>query len=346
MIYELGKICSRLSSGKSINAREITSKGIFPVFGGNGIRGYTNRKNFDGECAIIGRQGAYCGNVRYFRGEAYMTEHAVVVCANENNNTRYLAYLLSTMNLGRLSSQSAQPGLSVRTLSQQKVSIPPLEVQKKISAILSPLDDKIELNRRINANLEEQARAIFSFMFPDISFGNRTIGEYITPRRGKSLLSKNAVPGNVPVIAGGTKPAAFHNVANTKPPVVTIAASGTAGYVSLWHVPVWSSDSSFIDAEMTEHVYFWYLLLSSRQEEIYRARVGSVQPHIYPQHIAEMPAGNIDTEKIREFTEKVTPLFMMIGHNKEENNTLAKIRDSLIPKLISGEADLKNFPSC
>lgn len=100
---ELNDACSRLSSGKSISAKYVTSEGIYPIYGGNGIRGYTDIYNFDGECAIIGRQGAYCGNVRYFSGKAYMTEHAVVTCGNESSNTRFLAYLLSTMQLGRLS---------------------------------------------------------------------------------------------------------------------------------------------------------------------------------------------------------------------------------------------------
>lgn len=73
--YTLGDVCSRLSSGKSISASEVTDKGLFPVYGGNGLRGYTDKSNFTGECAIIGRQGAFCGNVHYFSGEAYMTEH-------------------------------------------------------------------------------------------------------------------------------------------------------------------------------------------------------------------------------------------------------------------------------
>ena len=151
--FELGTICSRLSSGKGISAKNIAEEGLFPVYGGNGLRGYTDICNFDGECAIIGRQGAFCGNVRYFTGKAYMTEHAVVCCANEYHNTRYLAYLLSTMNLGRLSGQSAQPGLSVKTLSKQVVHMPSLEQQIKVASVLSTLDAKIAANEKINDNL-------------------------------------------------------------------------------------------------------------------------------------------------------------------------------------------------
>ena len=153
MKFELEQVCSRLSSGKGIPANQVFDSGEYPVYGGNGLRGYTSHSNFEGECAIIGRQGAFCGNVRFFSGKAYMTEHAVVVCANEYNNTRYLAYLLSTMNLGRLSWQSAQPGLSVKTLAKQELELPTLETQNKIVSILASLDDKIGLNQRINENL-------------------------------------------------------------------------------------------------------------------------------------------------------------------------------------------------
>jgi len=151
--YELKNVCSRLSSGKSISSKMISEEGRYPVYGGNGLRGYTDRSNFSGDCAIIGRQGAFCGNVRYFSGEAYMTEHAVVVCANNLNNTHYLAYLLSTMNLGRLSGQSAQPGLSVKTLGIQEIMLPSIEYQNKVVALLSSLDEKIAVNNNINDNL-------------------------------------------------------------------------------------------------------------------------------------------------------------------------------------------------
>lgn len=155
--YLLESICDRLSSGKNIKAVEVFDEGTYPVYGGNGLRGYTEKENFTGDCAIIGRQGAYCGNVRYFSGTAYMTEHAVVVQANKYHNTRYLSYLLERMNLGRLSGQSAQPGLSVKTLGQQIVSLPDRKTQDKIAGFIALLENKMELNTRINRNLDSVA---------------------------------------------------------------------------------------------------------------------------------------------------------------------------------------------
>ena len=165
--YILGDVCSRLSSGKGISSEEVFESGPYPVIGGNGLRGYSLRSNFSGECGVIGRQGAYCGNVRFFSGEAYMTEHAVVVVGNEKADTRYLTYLLSTMHLGNLSAQSAQPGLSVKTLAKQEIVLPSFPEQKRRASILASLEDKIDLNNRINHNLEEQAQALYKSWFVD-----------------------------------------------------------------------------------------------------------------------------------------------------------------------------------
>ena len=183
--------------------------------------------------------------------------------------------------------------------------------------------------------------AVFDDMFPNISNGKNTIGDTITPKRGKSLLSKNAVFGKVPVVAGGLEPSTYHNIANTVAPVLAISASGAnAGYVSLWNVPIWSSDSSFIDSSMTDDVHFWYVLLKKRQNEIYDAQTGSAQPHIYPQHIAAMPIIDLSIDEVHKYTSIVSPIFDTIGHNKDEISQLSALRESLLPKLMSGEFDV------
>lgn len=153
-------ICNRFSSGKAIEASDIRPVGNYPVFGGNGIRGFTDKSNFSGECAIIGRQGAYCGNVRYFRGEAYMTEHAIVLEPNSANDACYIAYKLSLMNLKQFQGQSAQPGLSVQTLAAINVDMPELAVQKKIGKLLLKIDEKIDKNNSINDNLADYSAMV------------------------------------------------------------------------------------------------------------------------------------------------------------------------------------------
>jgi type I restriction enzyme S subunit len=223
-------------------------------------------------------------------------------------------------------------------LDNFEIDLPPLAEQIEIGRTLSALDAKIAANTAVNHNLEQTARAIFVDMFPNTSKGNCSVGDYISPKRGKTLIAKDAVLGNVPVVAGGLAPAVYHNVSNTQEPVVTISASGAnAGFVNLWHIPVWCSDSSFIDKTMTDDVYFWYVLLTEQQNKIYESQTGSAQPHIYPRHIESLPTIPLNSDQIKDFTEQATPLFEAIGNNLADNARLAAIRDSLLPKLMSGE---------
>ena len=265
----------------------------------------------------------------------------------KNGNQDFLFYMMKYYIPHLLKKESGTVFGSVNRndINGLKVNIPEnAQVQKKIARYLEMIDDKIELNTAINNNLEQQAQAIFDNMFPNISNGSCAIGDYIMPKRGKSLLSKNAIFGDVPVIAGGLEPSTYHNVANTQSPVLAISASGAnAGYVSLWNIPIWSSDSSYIDSSMTDDVYFWYVLLKKRQKEIFDAQTGSAQPHIYPQHIASMSISNLDIEEVHSYTSIVTPIFEMIGHNKDENARLATTRDTLLPKLMSGELDVSDI---
>lgn len=184
------------------------------------------------------------------------------------------------------------------------------------------------------------ALTLFENEFSNVAVGSHYVGEYIKPKRGKGLLSKNAVPGEIPVIAGGLKPATYHNVANTDAPVITISASGAnAGFVKLWNVPVWSSDSSFIDSSMTKNVYFWYVMLKKRQQEIYDSQTGSAQPHIYPKHIENLSTMILNNTKLESYNNQVTPLFEEISANLKENQSLKIMRDTLLPKLMSNQFD-------
>ncbi len=278
------------------------------------------------------------------------TGFAVIDVDFEKAVPDYIYYALTqqevTEHLQAIAEQSvsAYPSIKPSDIENLELLLPDKNTQRKIVAILRSIDEKIKQNNEINNNLEQQAMAIFDNMFPAISKGSCTIGNYITPKRGKGLLSKNAVWGDVPVVAGGLEPATYHNVANTQSPVLAISASGAnAGYVSLWNTPIWSSDSSYIDSTMTDDVYFWYVLLKKRQQEIFDAQTGSAQPHIYPQHIASMPINELNTDDISKFTGIVAQFFEALGHNKKENALLVALRDTLLPELMSGELDVSNI---
>lgn len=324
-------------------------QGNYRYYGAQGVIDYIDDYLFDGTYLLIAEDGENLKSnkqniAQIVNGQFWVNNHAHIVQTNELCNLKFLYYLINSMDLSGYITGSAQPKLSQANLNTVKLQIPEVGIQNKIVSILDALDAKIAINTDINNNLEQQAQAIFDNLFPSISIGESTIGDTITPKRGKSLLSKNAVIGNVPVVAGGLEPSTYHNVANTIAPVLAISASGAnAGYVSLWNIPIWSSDSSFIDSSMTDDVYFWYVLLKKRQKEIYDAQTGSAQPHIYPQHIASMPIANLNVEEVRRYTSIVTPIFERIGHNKEENMKLAKTRDTLLPKLMSGELDVSDI---
>ena len=138
--YKLEEVTDEFRSGTFIAATDIVDDGEYPVYGGNGLRGYANTFNHDGEFALIGRQGALCGNVNYSYGKAYFTEHAVAVKANSSANTKFLFYLLDLMKLGQYSDQSAQPGLAVGKLIKLENMFPSKQEQERISNLFSLLD--------------------------------------------------------------------------------------------------------------------------------------------------------------------------------------------------------------
>ena len=162
---KLGEVAQEFKSGNSLKADEIDITGDYPVYGGNGLRGYTSTYNHDGEYALIGRQGALCGNMNYSVGKAYFTEHAVVVKADENNDTRFLYYMLDTMNLGQYSDQSAQPGLAVNKLVKLENQFPMKEEQQRIGWYFSNIDHLITLHQHKCDELQKLKKFMLQNMF-------------------------------------------------------------------------------------------------------------------------------------------------------------------------------------
>lgn len=248
--------------------------------------------------------------------------------------------------------------INAKTFGDMPISLPKRCVQDKIVGILSALDSKIENNNKINANLEAQAQALFKSWFVDFTpFKDQPfvdselglipqgwkvgkLGDICTFKRGKNLLSKNAIDEGVPVVAGGLTPSCYHNQANTSAPVVTVSGSGAnAGFMRMYHVDVWASDCSFIDVSC-DYLYFVYCFLSVNRRLLKHAQTGAVQPHVKPADIHDFDVVIPEEDIVKAFQSIIKELLTKVGVNEKENQRLAALRDTLLPKLMSGEIKL------
>lgn len=350
----LGNVCSRLSSGKSIPAKDVHEQGKYPVIGGNGLRGYTDTYNFDGSCAIIGRQGAACGNVRFHSGRAYMTEHAVVAVASSDVDSHYLAYLLSTMNLGRLSAQSAQPGLSVRTLSKQEVVLPRLDVQRRIVELLGSIDAAISLNHLTNDYLLQLMEHLYREMFAyrDQKYGSiYDIADVVYGAPFKSSLFNENGDGWPLIRIRDLSTYQPQYYTSEEHPKRTFIEPGdvVAGMDADFSPTLWLGKRAVLNQRVCEFVpprgtavTKSYLLCATRP------LLSFIQGYATGTTVAHLGKGDLEALRVplpREddllaFGNICEPMRLMIVSNSEESARLSMIRDTLLPKLMSGEIDV------
>ena len=163
------KQAALLKAGKAIKANELSEDsdlGLYPCYGGNGIRGYINKKSHNGQFPIIGRQGALCGNVVFAQGEFYATEHAVV-CNNiiESFNPLWLYYALKYNNLNRYAQGVAQPGISVNIINEMPLIYPPLILQQEFADKIKAIEKQKELIKQSITQTEELFNARMDYYF-------------------------------------------------------------------------------------------------------------------------------------------------------------------------------------
>lgn len=135
-VFPLKRLCS-MQAGKNLISEQIKLSGEYPVYGGNGLRGYFDEFNNDGEYLLVGRQGALCGNVHRVAGRFWATEHAIVTSTSPLAKADFLYYLLTAMDLNQYASDvAAQPGLSVNSILNVKTCSTSFAQQIRIAAFL------------------------------------------------------------------------------------------------------------------------------------------------------------------------------------------------------------------
>ena len=360
-----------------------TESGNIPVYGGNGILSYCNSYNTEGESLIIGRVGAYCGNVFYENKKCWISDNAILAKAKTNVSCKFMYYILKHTNLNDMHIGSSQPLLTQGILKGLTTTMPRFAEQKAIAATLSALDDMIELNNQINKTLEEMAQAIFKSWFVD--FEPFKDGEFEESELG--LIPKGWRVGKLDDVLSeietGNRPKG--GVAGVESGIPSIGAENVLGlgkydyskekYVSEefynsmkkgklkdWDVLLYK-DGAQLDRKtmfalgfphkkccVNSHVfilrsnsrmnqcylYFW-LDQDYMTQKIIGLNANSAQPGINQPAVKGLPILIPPIDVLERFDDLVVPIIKNLFSNCLENNILVSIRDTLLPKLMSGE---------
>ena len=257
-------------------------------------------------------------------------------------------------SIAKGTAQKAVPISGIKTL---ELLLPPIETQSRIAGILSAYDDLIENNRKQIRLLEEAAQRLYKEWFVDLRFPGyehtkivdgvpkgweeNSLAKIAEFKRGKTITKAQIEPGAVPVVAGGLEPAYYHNISNTKAPVITVSASGAnAGFTRMYYTDVFASDCSFVDRDTCSVLPFVYCFLINHKSKLDSLQKGSAQPHVYAKDINALRLYIPDKSLLNKFCEVAVPMFSKIALLEKQNKNLAQARDRLLPKLMSGEVEV------
>jgi len=364
---ELGDIF-RFTNGKSV---EYNEGGKYIAHGSNGPIGRTDDSNATAGSSVIGRVGEYCGSTAYLKEDGWVSDNAIIAQTKSSHSDRYGYYLLEYLPLRNFAGGSAQPLLNQRTLRGIDVGeIPPLPIQRRIANILGALDDKIELNRRMNETLEEMAQALYRHWFVD--FGPFQDGEF-TDTEELGPIPKGwevTTVGDTTHINLGQSPKSkyyneegdglvFHQGVSTygwRFPVherycskkkrvanegdILISVRAPVGRLNIADRKlIIGRGLTALRREDGNQSFLFYFLKEFFDEEN-KIGSGTVFNSITKSVLNDLEMIGPPPKVIEEFESIVRPMDKQIRNNHEENKTLAETRDYLLPKLISGEIEV------
>ena len=313
--------------------------GKYPVVGSNGIIGYHNEYTTDAPSITIGRSGNV-GKPFLYRGKSWSHNTSLYIKEYKNIDPIFIFYFLQTLDLSNYAGGSAVPTLNRNHIHTLIVSVPvDIEEQRKIAAVLSALDDKIELNNKINENLEQQAQAIYQSMFVSTQHETDRIGllsELITVKYGKDHKKLN--DGFFPVYGSGGIMRYVEKSLYDKESVL-IPRKGSLNNVLYVDEPFWSVDTMFFtEMKMPNIAKFVFHFVKSKDLDSLNA--GSAVPSMTTDILNSMKVRIPSAERLAEFEGIVAPLYRTMKENVRQSEHLSALRDTLLPKLMNGEIEV------
>ena len=359
---KLGEICT-FQRGHDLPKTKMIA-GDYPVAGSNSIIGYHNSYTTNGPSLTIGRSGNI-GTPYFYENKFWAHNTVLYVKEFIGSVPKYLYYLLKTIDFSQYNAGSAVPTLNRNHIYEHIVSVPPLPEQHAIAEVLSSLDDKIDLLHRNNKTLEEMAETLFRQWFLDTEF-NSTINDVAEVLNGYAFKSsefssegknyvikiKNIGGSSVNISDCDRISDNTANKTNNKFKVLsgdvlfamTGAELGKMGVVGSTTRSLWLNQRvGSIKDRFNGSRYLAYLALNSElgQDFILNTASGSAQPNISGVDISRCPFPSISLEQIEEKSEVLNNLFDKVIHNLGQISILKETRDTLLPKLMSGQVRVK-----
>ncbi len=282
------------------------------------------------------------------------TGFAVITTDKLVADSNFIYYYLTQNDIVNLlhsiaeQSVSTYPSIKPSDIGKLKIILPPLEEQQKIGQLLKILDDKIELNNKINKTLEEMAKAIFKSWFVDFEpWGGKMpddwkevklgdIANITTGKRPKLRMSTVSMEAYIPII-GASSVMGFTSDTLYNEKILITGRVGTHGVIQRFCSPCWPSDNTLvIKTEYYEFVYQQLCIV-----KFYNMNRGSTQPLITQTDMRNIPIILPNYEFLKIFEVLIGQLMDLYDHNIFESTNLSSIRDTLLPKLMSGEIRVK-----
>lgn len=352
------------------SAQREKRQGTFRYYGAQGVIDHVDDYIFDGTYLLIAEDGENLKSkkqniAQVVDGQFWVNNHAHIVQGNEQCDTRFLCYLINSMDLSGYVTGSAQPKLSQANLNAVTLSLPTLAEQKRIVEYLYMLDQKIDVNRQINDNLEQQAMALYRQMFVENNNDARRecrADEYFDisigktpPRKEAQWFSMNPTDciwvsisdmGRCGMYIADSSEYLTHesvdkfNIKVVPDNTVLLSFKLTVGRVAI-------TDGAMVTNEAIAHFktdkpeineYLYCYLKDFNYQTM--GSTSSIATAVNSKIIKAMPFVIPTDAELVPFHSATAPMFEMIKTRQRENTRLAELRDSLLPKLMSGEIDV------
>ena len=361
------KDISYLKNGK----KRPIGKGVYPVYGGNGIIDYSNDYN-NKSSIVIGRVGAYCGCVYNSISKCWVSDNAISVTPKDDCDHTFLFYLLSYLNLNNYKIGGAQPLLTQDIIGRIEIKVPcEKSNQSEIAGILSSLDAKIETNNKLNEKLEEMAQAIFKSWFVDFepfkdkpfhetelgmipegwevvslcdiaNFTNGLAMQKYRPNDDEAYLPVLKIKELRQGFCDDTSEICTNDISEDY-----IAEDGDV--IFSWSgtllVDIWCGGECGVNQHLFKvtsedyNKWFYYYWIKKHLEEFIRiAKDKAVtMGHIKREHLRNALVVVPDKKTMHNADKIFSPIINRIIESRIESKRLASLRDTLLPRLMSGE---------